>query len=418
MKKTRTMLTLGAAVASLALLIAASPATNPNENLTQGAWAKMLLDRLGFSASLPPTAGATEAADVLGGRAPSITRDARSAQLIAQDGARKTWRYDIAIPKTALWLVSEKAAQPAFVTVDKRPSTLAPASAASGADAGSFPLLAGNHSVMISAANLAGAPEVSLVSGCNVVTPAGGWSAGAPLNFGTLARTLVQAIKQNSRLPAVEALPGVPVKGNAATIIAPSEGTYTLLVAGAAMQNAAYRVDGCQESRATGAATADGWREGATVLLLGAGEHQLTFTGVDGTKSDGRVRLVRRSGNENDYLAVLQSMGVKLPVAEAKHAGLEVVPGAIFFAAPLAAPLGAVDPFNGLASRVVTRGEAEAILGTPSVARLLKNGMPALQKTAPGGPKNPGEEESEERKGSYVEPVSPTIPGDSNPDPL
>ena len=48
------------------------------------------------------------------------------------------------------------------------------------------------------------------------------------------------------------------------------------------------------------------------MLIPAGGDHSLAFFGMDATKNDGRVRLVRRSPAEADYLAVLQSMGVKL----------------------------------------------------------------------------------------------------------
>jgi hypothetical protein len=93
--------------------------------LTQSAWARMLVDRMALAKALP-AGGADQSIALLGGRAPGIERDARSATIVVQDGPQRTWKYDLSTTATATWLVTAKNASPAFVSVDKAPSVLTP----------------------------------------------------------------------------------------------------------------------------------------------------------------------------------------------------------------------------------------------------------------------------------------------------
>ena len=52
--------------------------------------------------------------------------------------------------------------------------------------------------------------RIAAVAGCHPVLPAGGWQTSATLSYGNLGRTLVQALRQNGRLPASEGLGVVP----------------------------------------------------------------------------------------------------------------------------------------------------------------------------------------------------------------
>ena len=357
--------------------------------LNQGAWAVMLAERMKLSEDLPQGAPADEAIGLLGTRGLTILRDAKAAQLAIADGPQRSWRYDITIPKTATWLITVRNTSPAFVSVDKGASKLAPSAGVDGSsDVTAVPLRAGPHSVTISMNNVPTAPDIGLVAGCNPVIPAGGWQGAQSLTFGGLGRTLVQSLRQNGRLPAAEALAIVPVKTARTAITAPSEGTYTLLVSGRAFDRATYRIDGCTETTPTPNA-ADGWREGATVLLT-AGEHVLSLEGFDATKNDGRVRLVRRSSADDEYLAVLQSMGVKLPHLggkDGKSASLESGDGRVRLVRR--ANGDAQAGLAALANRKVTKAEAEAILEQPVIAKLLAGGFPPRPRATPRAGEDP-----------------------------
>src|SRR5690349_18127229 len=106
MIRTTTVALVGGALALSSLAFAAGG--GPSKPLTQGAWAAMLADRMGVGdATSAGTVGA--AAAMLGGRGTPVAKDARSAQLLATDGSRHTWRYDLDLPRAALWTVEVKA---------------------------------------------------------------------------------------------------------------------------------------------------------------------------------------------------------------------------------------------------------------------------------------------------------------------
>ena len=408
----RTATALLGALAISSLAIAAS---EPGKPLTQGAWAAMLADRMGIGdASSAGTAGA--AAAMLGGRGTPVAKDARSAQLLATDGSRHTWRYDISLPRSAMWTVEVKAALPTFVTIDKRPSSLAPAAPGGGfSDVGEMALSGGMHTAMVNVSQVPTAPDLLLVPGCHVVSPANGWQTSATLTYGALARTLVEATRQSSRLPAAEALAIAKLEGPNANIQTPGDGEYTLVIAGDALSRASYRLDSCQEERPAAIGTQDGWREGATTSLA-AGLHTITIAGYDTTKTDARVRFVRRSSADNDYLAVLQSMGVKVAGSGMTHASLVRAHGMLM--ASLFAPVFVAAPqtsLTSLASQPVSAEDAQAILDDPAIAHYLANGL-KFHKPKPEEKGNA--EEDRRREGTFEQPVSPTVPGDQNPDPL
>lgn len=381
--------------------------------LSQGEWAKLLVGRLGASGALKDNAPADDAASLLGARGFSLQRESKFAKSVTSDGAQKTWRYDVDLPRTATWLVTIENGQPAFASVDKTPSKLLAAGGADGAsDLGLFPLAAGAHSVTITS-NLPAAPDLNLVAGCHPVLPAGGWQPSAKLNFGNLGRTLVQALRQNGRLPASDGLAAIPATSSKVTIDVPSEGTYSVLLSGTALSRATYRIGGCEETT-PGAPTADGWREGTT-LLLAAGATTLELSGIDAKKTDGRVRLVRRSSADAEYLAVLQSMGVKL-TPEGKTTGALDVDDSRTGLARRAKG----DNRTGLAAlagRTVTREDAERILATPAVAKRLAGGMPMEFKSKATGPKIKDSKEDIEEGGTLEEPVTGTLQQSQDADP-
>ncbi len=391
-------------------LLGAAP--NGDVKINQGNWARMLADRMGIPAQTD-----AEAIAYLGGRGGTIEVSGQSARLVSADGAQRSWRWDVTIPKTAIWLVSVQNKAGAFVTVDKRPSVLVAAAPNGGrSDAGRYPLAAGPHSITVANGQNATAPDLRLAGGCSVVEPPGGWTS-APLTYGTLARTLVTAMRQTSRLPAAEALTTVSVRSQRASINVPGDGAYTVLLS-RPINGVSYRLDECDDTRLLAAVAADGWREGATMHLT-AGEHPISIAGMDPSRSELKVRLVRRSTSDADYLGVLQAMGVKLqPVAmlERGDSTLALAPAEIV-GGPRHAQGDAT--LGSLASKTVTRAEAERILGHPAIARYLANASraalrpPTERRKADGDPLAPLEDPL-----TYPEPVSPTLPGGQLPDPL
>lgn len=381
-------------------LALAGAAPQADVKLTQASWARMLADRMGIRASSD-----TEAVALLGGRGGHVDVSSQSARLLSAEGNQRSWKWDVTVPNTAIWLVTIDNRVAAFVSVDKSPSALVPAARAGGlSDAGRFPLTAGTHVLTVAVAQNVAAPEVKLVGGCAFVEPPGGWT-NAQLTYATLARTLVAAMRQQSRLPAAEALASTSAK--TARISAPAEGVYTVLFSG--RTDLAYRLDGCEETRLLATVTADGWREGGTTQLS-AGEHAVTVTGA--VPADLKVRLVRRSTSDADYLGVLQAMGVRLqPVASLSVPGVKT---ASIVGGPRHAQGDA--SLAGLASRTVTRAEAERILAHPAIARNLAN---ASRAGAPPTRKK-GDDQINPLQNplTYPEPVSPTLPGGQLPDPL
>jgi len=403
-------LALGVGVLFLAVSARAAGPTEPDGSatLSQGEWAKLLVGRLGVSAALKENAPADDAASLLGARGFSVTRESKSAKSMTADGTQKTWRYDVDLPRTATWLVTLGIAQPAFVSVDKSPSKLLAAGGVDGAsDAGLFPLAAGTHTITVTS-NLPAAPNLGLVAGCHPVLPAGGWQTSAKLNYGNLGRTLVQALRQNGRLPASDGLAAIPVTSSKVAIDVPAEGTYSVLLSGAALSKATYRIGGCEETT-PGAPTADGWREGTTVLLA-AGATTLELAGVDAKKTDGRVRLVRRSSADAEYLAVLQSMGVKLTTDGKTTGALE-----------LETRTGLARRANGdakaglaaLAGRTVTRAEGLRILNSAEVVKGFSGGF----KNEKAGPKPKKDGDDDEAGGTLDDPVTGTLQQAQDADP-
>lgn len=380
----------------------ATPAQDGSAILSQGDWAKLLVERLGVSSGLRANASAEDAASLLGARGFALSRDAKAATTVTADGAQKTWRYDVEVPRTATWLVTLGNGQAAFASVDKGQSKLVAAGGTDGAsDVGLFALSPGVHSIVVTS-DLPAAPDLSIVAGCHPVLPAGGWQVSAKLSYGNLGRTLVQALRQNGRLPASDGLGVVPVSAGKVSIDVPSEGNYTLLLGGKALEHATYRVGGCEET-IPGAPTADGWREGNT-LFLSSGAQTLELFGADAKKSDGRVRLVRRSSADAEYLAVLQSMGVKLSADGKTTGSLE----------PEHTRTGLARRANGdstaglaaLAGKLVTRDEALRILSSPAVAKGLGGGMNFPKKSGTG-PKT--KEDDLEKAGTLEDPVTGTL---------
>lgn len=387
------------------------------ERLTEGAWARMLADRTGLLAKVEANEAERVAISLLGGTGPRVVRPGSAATLVVRDGEQRTWKYDVTVPATGVWLVGIANERPAFVSADAQPSRLVAASPAGmRSDVGHAPLLAGAHGITV-ATTSAAAPELSLVGGCHVVAPAGGWRSDRPLEYGELARTLVQAMRQSSRLPPAAALPPVQAVSETVTVTVPEPGPYQVLFSGDAFADARYRLDDCEETRILPAKTADGWREGGTALLARPGEHTLTLVGVDRSRGPGRIRLVRRSDTAEDHLAVLQAMGVKVAPVAALGGPSEV---------RLAHAIGGIrrrqgDDLGGVAKRVVTRAEAERILAHPVVRRLLGS---SLQKRPPdpGRPDGPPGLEGRDGRGpgggTFPVPVSPVVPGGGVPDPF
>lgn len=384
------------------------PRAMGSPTLSQGDWARLLVQRLGATHALRENAPAEDAASLLGARGFALEREPGAAKSVTADGAQKTWRYDVDVPNTATWLVTLGNRKPAFASVDKSPSKLLAAGGADGAtDVGLFPLSAGAHTITITS-NLPAAPELDMVAGCHPVLPAGGWQTSAKLTYGNLGRTLVQALRQNGRLPAADGLSAVAATASKITIDVPSEGNYSVLLAGKALERATYRIGGCEETM-PGAVTADGWREGATILLP-AGAATIQLAGVDAAKSDGRVRLVRRSSADAEYLAVLQSMGVKLPTDGKTTGSLETRTGLARRAKGDAAA-----GLASLAGRTVTREEGERILNTPGIAKMLAGGMSFPK--AKQGTKPKTDKEDDEAAGTLEEPVTGTLQQAQDADP-
>lgn len=384
--------------------------TMTSATLSQGEWAKLLVGRLGAASSLKDNAPAEDAASLLGARGFSLQRESKFAKSVTSDGAQKTWRYDVDLPRTATWLVTIENGQPAFASVDKTPSKLLAAGGADGAsDLGIFPLAAGSHTVTITS-NLPAAPDLNLVAGCHPVLPAGGWQPSAKLNFGNLGRTLVQALRQNGRLPASDGLAAIPATSSKVTIDVPSEGTYSVLLSGAALSRATYRLGGCEETT-PGAATADGWREGTTVLLA-SGATTLELFGMDAKKTDGRVRLVRRSSADAEYLAVLQSMGVKLTPEGKTTGSLDVDVSRTGLARRASGDRRA--GFAALALRNVTQEDAQRILAF--FARQLARGVD-VQTKKQEGPKTKLKKDDVEEGGTLEDPVTGTLQQSQDADP-
>ena len=125
---------------------------------------------------------------------------------------------------------------------------------------------------------------------------------------------------------------------------------------------------------------------------------------MDLPKGDGRVRLVRRSSSDSDHLAVLAGLGVKLPTLTAEAAPLRGDTRVAHMTGGVRHAEG--DAMASLASRSVSRAEAERILATPAVARRLARGVIA-QKRQEGGNEVVETEEFE----TFEIPLSPTIPG-------
>ena len=397
-------------IGCLALGAGAAWAAPGSETITQGEWANMLVARLGVSSALPKDAPPDEAASLLGARGIAVVRDGKTARTLTADGAQHTWRYELATPQTATWLLTVANAQPAFVSVGGKESKLIPSGGADRvSDAGFHPLARGAHAVTVTA-KLPSAPDLAVVAGCHPVLPAGGWQSSAQLSFGNLGRTLVQALRQNGRLPAAEGLATTPVTATRVAFHVPAEGTYTVLIGGKALERATYRVDGCDET-APGSPTADGWREGESVLLT-AGTHRIDLAGMDGRRSDGRMRLVRRATADAEYLAVLQSMGVKLTAGGKTTGSLDAGEKRTGLARRArgddAAGLAA------LAGRAVTRADAERILATPVIARQLSQGV-SFPRTGVTKPRTP--EQDEEAAGTLEEPVTGTLQESQTADP-
>lgn len=406
-------LALSLVVSAAGSAFAAEPKGMGSATLSQGDWAKLLVGRLGASAELRENSAADDAAGLLGARGFSVQRESKSAKVVTADGAQRTWRYDVDLPRTATWLVTLASSQPAFVSVDKAPSKLLSAGGVDGAsDAGLFPLAAGAHSVTITS-NLPAAPDLDLVAGCHPVLPAGGWQTSAKLNYGNLGRTLVQALRQNGRLPASDGLAVVPAPSSKVSVDVPSEGTYSVLLSGKAFERATYRIGGCEETT-PGSPTADGWREGTTVLLA-AGATTIELAGVDAKRTDGRVRLVRRSSADAEYLAVLQSMGVKLTTDGKTTGALDSAGDARTGLARRANGDGKAG-LAALALRTVTREEAERILNTGVISKMLAGGVGFPQeKQGPKPPKN--DKEDDEDGGTLEEPVTGTLQQAQDADP-
>ena len=391
--------------------VAALGAAPSDERISQAGWARMLADRMGI-----PAASEADAVALLGGRGGVVEVSAEAARLVSAEGAQRSWRWDVTVPRTSIWLLSVATRTSAFVSVDKSPSTLVAAAPAgrTSSDAGRYPLAAGAHTITLATVAQNGtAPSLTLVGGCSTVEPAGGWT-NAPLTYGVLARTLVQAMRQNGRLPAVEALPSVAIRGGRASLAAPADGTYTVLLSGTGLDGLTYRLDSCDETRLFAAATADGWREGATVPLE-RGEHTITISGA-AARTDLKARLVRRSTSDTDYLSVLQAMGVKLqPIASLHEA--EGTKMASMVGGPRRAK---GDPALGnLAKQEVRRSDALRIVSTQPVARFLANSLGTGFK-GPDQKKRDDRDPLDELEGpnTFQQPVSPTLPGSQMPDPL
>lgn len=407
MKSRRAWIAFGLCAAA-APIVSAADANNSREVLTQGAWAAMIAGRLGLASPGTPQQPA-EAAALLDSGSTSVDAAGASASLLLRDGRQGTWQYAVAVPRTASWLLTVRNPQPAFVSVNREKSILLSAGGFDGAsDAGTLVLRAGTHAVTITTAS-ASAPDLTLTAGCHPIRPAGGWQLSARLTYGNLARTLVQALHENGRLPAAEGLSAIAIGGGVAQMDAPAAGIYTVLVAGRAAERAGYRIDRCEET-VLPAPAADGWREGSSVPLA-AGAHRLVLAGPNTKLGDGRARLVRRASGDVEYLAVLQSLGAKLPEGEKASADPrdDVAPRTGL------ARRASGDPRAGLgalANRVVTREDAERILATPAIARALSRGG-AFPRAA--GPESAPDDD--EIAGTLVEPVTQTLQPTQEADP-
>src|SRR5688500_1124494 len=156
---------------TLAILIAAATAfaaegLDKSAMLSQGEWARMIVDRLGHTSALPATASADEAAALLGTRAVSVARHGKAAKVASADGAQKPWRYDVDLPRTGTYLLTVANTAPGFAGLDKQPGKLLAAGGPDGlSDVGLFPLAGGRHVVNVTGAQ-ATAPDVTLVAGC------------------------------------------------------------------------------------------------------------------------------------------------------------------------------------------------------------------------------------------------------------
>ncbi len=296
------------AIFTLALGLALAPVAAPgSSNLTQGDWVKLLVQRLGLTRQFR-SLSAEDAIALFSSRVTPTSETTPEPKLVNDMDGQKTWRFDLVLPKSSIYVVAARPRRPSFVRVDDQSAVLVSRHRAGAAkDVGRYPMLEGPHSIAATVAADLPAPTISLVTGCHYIAPASGWSAGAELSFGTMARTLVRAIRQDGRLPAAEALPPVAIAWDRIPLTAPVDGIYTLEANGVP-KDVTFRIDGCEEN-GVGSKRAEGWREGTTTFLK-AGRHVVSVFGVDPVDLGGRVRLVRRDSSDGEYLAVLKKLGV------------------------------------------------------------------------------------------------------------
>jgi len=326
--------------------------------VTVADWAARLVEALGLAASLPLGHGADDLYSLLcpdraeqkleaGGRGVST----RLPFQITLDGSRSSsspgvLRLAFSAPATAPYTLKVRGEGAARWYADRRSLGIVDPTPLGEDVAGSLiPLSEGPHQLEARLAPGARVEQVQLVAQRRIcVAPAEGWRGSRALRFGDKARTMVQALGLQKRLPVEDEMRviegeqflragaggvrtsrrlAVPASADAwaAAREGPTEFTYRVALSTPGLFSILARVHGGERQiwtvderyaiRVFPPAEASGfaWTEVAT-LPLAAGEHAIRALLAPGAGVD-VMQLLRRRTNDEDYLRILEDMGLE-----------------------------------------------------------------------------------------------------------
>lgn len=345
------------AEAAETLLLLGPEASGGDRLVREDQWAAALADALGLGAVLPAQhraddvfgllcADRAELVDEAGRRVPARAPLRVAATLPARRDAHAPQRAVVSIPATALYQIAVQGVGPQRWSVDGRAvGHVDPSALGVGHLPAVLPLAAGPHELAVTVTPRTRAERVEVTAFRPIcIAPADGWRAERALSYGAKARTLVHAMRLETRLPLVgEAIAiegeryaratgtggftnrrlALPASGDAWATAAdgpsefgyrvrlPEPGLYTLLARVHGRSPQIWSVDG--RYRLTLSPEADGgdftWTHVFT-LPLGAGEHVLRALLPRGAGVD-LLRMQRRRSSDGDYLAVLDEAGFR-----------------------------------------------------------------------------------------------------------
>jgi hypothetical protein len=340
-----------------ALLLLGSDPSAGDRIVSQDEWAAALAESLGIAGPLPVDHGAGDLFTLLcsdraelaleaGRRVPARTALRASAELPPARSPREPRRAVVSLPAAALYQIAVEGVGAQRWSVDGQAlGHVDPSGIGVGHVPVVVPLAAGPHEL---AATLAPQSRVERVEvsayRALCIAPSEGWRAGHPLSFGAKARTLVQAMGFEGRLPLVG--DAIPIEGEgfvaasgtggltnrrlalpasadgwATAASSPAEfsyrvrldepGLYTLLARLHGREPQLWSVDGRYQLTLKPGEDADAfaWTHVFT-LPLSAGEHVIRALLPRGAGID-VLRLQARAASDSDYLALLDSLGFR-----------------------------------------------------------------------------------------------------------